>query len=632
MDRYRLMTGNQGFYEWLLQHPVSGPNWEAPCDYDEGLDQSSVQIYTPDGETLPGGLIKLAQDTIMQVKTKIGLDLIKRRQKAAPPATPAAPAPDVPAPQHNRRQFTATTGDEAVASAFKTIQTERWILDVSHLKSGDKVHIQLIEGHLKVIGRLPIDPKGSLKQRLTDALNEHCDGKTAPAPISTRPLAPEAAQPKPVDQAARPADMNVRYLALDEILTGDNVREDMGDLEEFAADISRRGIKQPLTVRPAGDEFRLVAGERRLRAARIAGLRWVPCLVDGDTEEAATEWMLSENEHRKDLSPIEKARGYQRLLARYGDQGRVAVAVNKGRQFVNEHLQLLELPPDMQHQVATGALAVRVALDFLRRTRDVGQETRQQVAAAILQAAPSARQANDVIDRELTRAGVARATSPAKGNQNGPADPTRQQPGPGQPVQPAAPPPAPTPQPPPTQPPTQAPTNEAVRSARLAEIGRGLWAKRLGNTEVAHHPVIRTRECYVSITAMQASWARRGEVGASTMPGSMGRTTIDIPEQRVWISGGVVPGGTCAVEIWDDEYAITTEYGGLRGGYDGQPVYYRIELLDVGPATVGILQQFVLEENGRHVVVSGVGSAEIDRNRVPTWTAQLDELPGMPAA
>src|SRR5690606_23123566 len=137
-------------------------------------------------------------------------------------------------------------------------------------------------------------------------------------------------------------------------------RKDFADeaLDELAASIRQLGIIQPITVRAlGGGRFELISGERRLRAARRAGLKQVPAFV----READTETMLGmaivENVQREDLNPIEIALGYQRLIEEVGlTQEDVADKVGKNRTTVTNALRLLRLPPRIQASLRDGSI------------------------------------------------------------------------------------------------------------------------------------------------------------------------------------------------------------------------------------------------------------------------------------
>ena len=129
-------------------------------------------------------------------------------------------------------------------------------------------------------------------------------------------------------------------------------------LDELARSIAQLGIIQPITVRALGNnEFEVISGERRLRAARRAGLKRVPAYVrEADTEEML-EMALVENVQREELNPIEVALGYQRLIEECGlTQEQVAEKVGKNRATVANFLRLLKLPPRIQASLRDGTI------------------------------------------------------------------------------------------------------------------------------------------------------------------------------------------------------------------------------------------------------------------------------------
>ena len=130
-------------------------------------------------------------------------------------------------------------------------------------------------------------------------------------------------------------------------------------LDELAESIQRYGLIQPITVRPLpGGYYQIIAGERRWRAARLAGLEEVPvCVVEAD-DKRAMELALVENLQREDLNPIEEARGYRTLMDDYGmSQEETATAVGKSRPAVANALRLLSLAPAVLSKVESGALS-----------------------------------------------------------------------------------------------------------------------------------------------------------------------------------------------------------------------------------------------------------------------------------
>jgi ParB family transcriptional regulator, chromosome partitioning protein len=128
-------------------------------------------------------------------------------------------------------------------------------------------------------------------------------------------------------------------------------------LQELAVSIRNQGIIQPLVVRPKGERFELIAGERRWRAAMKAGLSTVPVVVRQASDRDALQLALIENLQREDLNPIEEAVGYRRLQDEFTwSQEEVAEKVGKSRPAVTNALRLLSLPSEVQQEVASGNL------------------------------------------------------------------------------------------------------------------------------------------------------------------------------------------------------------------------------------------------------------------------------------
>jgi len=129
-------------------------------------------------------------------------------------------------------------------------------------------------------------------------------------------------------------------------------------LEELTNSIEAHGILQPLIVREAGKGYQIVAGERRWRAARRAGLRTVPCLVQTADDLQALELAMIENLQRDDLNPVEAARGYKMLMTEFGlTQEEVAKKIGKSRSAVANTLRILDLPEDVLEDIRSGRLS-----------------------------------------------------------------------------------------------------------------------------------------------------------------------------------------------------------------------------------------------------------------------------------
>ncbi len=129
-------------------------------------------------------------------------------------------------------------------------------------------------------------------------------------------------------------------------------------LDSLTASIRELGVLQPILVRVGEDGFELIAGERRLRAARRAGLATIPAIVRGADDEGSLEQALVENLHRQDLNAMEEAAAYQQLVEEFGlTQEQVAQRVGKSRSAVTNHLRLFQLPPAVQKLVSEGLVS-----------------------------------------------------------------------------------------------------------------------------------------------------------------------------------------------------------------------------------------------------------------------------------
>ncbi len=164
---------------------------------------------------------------------------------------------------------------------------------------------------------------------------------------------------------------------IEEIATGSlQPRRSMNDakLNELAASIKAHGVLLPILLRREGGRLEVVAGERRLRAARIAGLDSVPALVKELSGSQALEVALVENLQREDLNPIEQAEAYLRLQDEFGlTQEEVASRVGRDRSSVANALRLLKLPKQVQADLVEGALSEGHARALLGLERGADQ-------------------------------------------------------------------------------------------------------------------------------------------------------------------------------------------------------------------------------------------------------------------
>jgi len=166
----------------------------------------------------------------------------------------------------------------------------------------------------------------------------------------------------PGEDAAGETRATLAELPLDQIVPNPRQPRDVFDEDELtglATSIRDMGVLQPLVVRPRDDgRYELVAGERRLRASRLAGLEKVPAVVRHTDDADLLKEALVENIHRVQLNPLEEAAAYQQLLEDFGfTQEELASRIGKSRPAVSNALRLLGLPPAVQRRVAAGVLS-----------------------------------------------------------------------------------------------------------------------------------------------------------------------------------------------------------------------------------------------------------------------------------
>ena len=184
-------------------------------------------------------------------------------------------------------------------------------------------------------------------------------------------------------------------------------------LVELAASIRANGVIQPILVRSTGAAYRIIAGERRWRAAQKAGLLKVPVVirdVPEGSERQLLELALVENLQREDLNPIEEALAYQRLVDEFGlTQDQVAAAVGKDRTSVANYLRLLRLPEDVRGDVASGTLSMGHARALLGLADAAAQ---RQAAGDVMARALSVRDTESLV-KKLAAPPAARSAAPA---------------------------------------------------------------------------------------------------------------------------------------------------------------------------------------------------------------------------
>jgi len=190
---------------------------------------------------------------------------------------------------------------------------------------------------------------------------------------------------------------------------------DNARLDDLAQSIKANGVIQPIVVRKVGDDYQIIAGERRWRAAKKAGLARVPVVVRdvaAGQERSLLEMALIENIQREDLNPIEEAIAYRRLVEEFQlRQEDIAVAVGKDRTSVANHLRLLKLPDEVRADVAAGTLSMGHARALLALSTDAEQ---RRVARDVITRNLSVRETESMVKKIAEGGREPAATAPPK--------------------------------------------------------------------------------------------------------------------------------------------------------------------------------------------------------------------------
>jgi ParB family transcriptional regulator, chromosome partitioning protein len=188
-------------------------------------------------------------------------------------------------------------------------------------------------------------------------------------------------------------------------------------LNELARSIKAKGIIQPIVVRQVDGGYRIIAGERRWRAAQLAGLLRVPVVVKDVADPGAAELLelaLVENIQREDLNPIDEAAAYERLSNEFNmTQEAIAAAVGKDRSSVANHLRLLKLPQEVRAEVAVGRLSMGHARALLAAPDEFRQ---RQVAREVIAQNLSVRETETLVKRLDRPAAATAAAKPVDVN------------------------------------------------------------------------------------------------------------------------------------------------------------------------------------------------------------------------
>jgi len=191
---------------------------------------------------------------------------------------------------------------------------------------------------------------------------------------------------------------------------------DESKLEDLKASIKEKGVLQPILVRKHEDGYEVVAGERRLRAAKAIGLQQVPVIIKNVTDRESLVLALVENIQREELNAIEEARGFRRLMEEFRfTQEAVAEAIGKDRSTVTNLLRLLRLPEEIQRQVAEDKLSMGHARALIS-LEDEGVQ--KKMAHHIIEKGLSVRQVEDLVKKSQQGRGIISAASKKSKNRD----------------------------------------------------------------------------------------------------------------------------------------------------------------------------------------------------------------------
>lgn len=190
---------------------------------------------------------------------------------------------------------------------------------------------------------------------------------------------------------------NLKKISIDDIKPNENQpRKIFNDekIGELADSIKEHGVIQPIVVRTSGDFYEIVAGERRWRAARKAGLTEIPCVIRELTDEENMLFAIIENMQREDLNPVEEAEGLEKMISTYGlTQGEVSKSVGKSRPYITNSLRLLKLPKKIREMMTEGLITAGHG----RALINIDDEVKQiEIAELVIKEGLSVRQIEEI--------------------------------------------------------------------------------------------------------------------------------------------------------------------------------------------------------------------------------------------
>jgi ParB family chromosome partitioning protein len=228
-------------------------------------------------------------------------------------------------------------------------------------------------------------------------------GRGLGAMIPPKPISPPPQTLQPTSEPAVLADGEQRVIqipieAIERNPHQPRIHFDHAQLEDLISSIKEHGVIQPIVVTKQPDgRYQLIAGERRLRASTIAGLKTIPALVREANEQQKLELAIIENIQRQDLNPIEEAKAYIRLMEEFGmTQDDVGKKVGKSRPQVGNIVRLLQLPEEIQHALAESRISASNARTLLSLPTDA---ERLELFRAMLAGNFTVRQTEEIVGR-----------------------------------------------------------------------------------------------------------------------------------------------------------------------------------------------------------------------------------------
>jgi ParB family transcriptional regulator, chromosome partitioning protein len=189
------------------------------------------------------------------------------------------------------------------------------------------------------------------------------------------------------------------------------LRDELGPIDDLVLSITEKGVLQPIVVRPVGDKFEVIAGNRRVAACRKLRLRRIPSYIVGLDDKQAYEISLIENLQRSNLNPIEEAKAFRRYVDEYGYGGvsELARRIGKSESYVSKRIGLLHLPTELQEQLIRRRITASVAEEFIHLDRaEMGE------AISILRGEGTTR---NEVRQSLKRLGIVRASISGDSNE-----------------------------------------------------------------------------------------------------------------------------------------------------------------------------------------------------------------------